>query len=57
MRRYRVAIGYHFHFDPRQVDEWSCDEFDGFAAACDEIDKENEKARRDAESASRRRTR
>jgi hypothetical protein len=55
VRKYRIGIGYHFHFDPRQVDEWTVEEFDGFASACDAIDKENDKARRDAESSSRRR--
>jgi hypothetical protein len=53
--RYRIAIAYRFHFDPRQIDEWTCNEFDHFARACDEIEKENERQRREAEAASRRR--
>lgn len=51
MRKYRIAIAYRFHFDPRQVDEWTCQEFDEIAAMVDEISREEDKQRRQAEAA------
>lgn len=51
-----VEIGYHFHFNPREIDEFNLTEFDVFARMCDEIRQQNEKARRESErSAARRR--
>lgn len=55
VRHYRVGIAYHFHFDPRQQDDMTCDEFDQFAATVENIAQENEKQRREAEAAGRRR--
>lgn len=51
MQRYRVVIGFRFRFDPRQLDEMTCQEFDEFAAACDATEREEAKQRREAERA------
>ena len=53
--RYLVPIGYHFHFTPRQIDEFTVSEFDTYAATCDEIAQQNERAQREANSRGRRR--
>lgn len=42
-----MAIGHHFHFDPRVVDEWTITEFDSFAAQCDQFEQDARKQERE----------
>ena len=41
MTRYLVALTYHFHLRPRDVDELYVWQFDLYAAAVDQIIKDN----------------
>jgi hypothetical protein len=50
-----VPIGYHFHFTPRDVDEFTLTEFEMYAQMCDAITEENERARKKMEGQRRRR--
>lgn len=51
MVRYRVQMAVRFRFDPRQLDEMTCQEFDEFAEYCEAATREEEKQKRDADRA------
>lgn len=45
---YLIAISYHFHFTPRDIDEFEVAEFDQYAHQCDVMAEEHKKAEQKA---------